>query len=262
MNDSNTESGADKTGEQNSSVSSENESTGSSAQSSSSSKPDNSSSSGSGSSSSKPGNSDNSGSSSSSSKPSNSGNSGSSSSSSKPGNSDNSGSNSSASKPSGGNSGSSHTATPKPTPKPTAKPTPKPTKKPAVHTHNFVDMGVQSVDWTYGGQEDTGPSNTTEEVSAVNACLECGYFLGTDGDKFADRYYDHIWGPNASSCGGAYSLRTVYARYHLLQCSDPDCGIYKRGKFAYYEYLMYFDGNENPPTEIILTNEQIKELGL
>ena len=123
-------------------------------------------------------------------------------------------------------------------------------------------MGVQSVDWTYGGQEDTGPSNTTEEVSAVNACLECGYFLGTDGDKFADRYYDHIWGPNASSCGGAYSFRTVYARYHLLQCSDPDCGIYKRGKFAYYEYLMYFDGNENPPTEIILTNEQIKELGL
>ena len=228
MSENNIDSGADKITEQGSNVSSESESTGSSAESSSASKPSDSSnenssasskpsSSQTGNSSSKPSNSsvnENSSLSDSNSSYINNSNS------SKPNHSGSIGNNSSSSKPSSG----SHTATP--------KPTPKPIPKPAAHTHKFVDMGVQSLDWTYGAQDNTGPTNTYEQVSGVNACLGCGYFLGNDSDKFAERYYDHIWGPDASSCGGAYTYANVYAHYHLLECSDPDCLNYKRGNLA------------------------------
>ena len=136
--------------------------------------------------------------------------------------------------------------------------------QPPVHTHNFVDVGVQSMDWSGTAEPgETGPTNTHEKVSVVNACLGCGFYYGNDeGELFADRYYDHIWGPNASDCGGAYTAATVYAHYHLLACTDPNCHSYRRGDFAYYEYTIYFDGFNNPGTRFILEDWQMKELGL
>lgn len=45
------------------------------------------------------------------------------------------------------------------------------------HTHNFIDVGVQAMDWS-GSPEPgySGPTNTMESVSATNACLGCGLF--------------------------------------------------------------------------------------
>ena len=136
--------------------------------------------------------------------------------------------------------------------------------QPPVHTHNFVDVGVQSMDWSGTAEPgETGPTNTHEKLSVVNACLGCGFYYGNDeGELFADRYYDHIWGPNASDCGGAYTAAMVYAHYYLLACTDPNCHSYRRGDFAYYEYTIYFDGFNNPGTRFILEDWQMKELGL
>ena len=116
------------------------------------------------------------------------------------------------------------------------------------------------MDWTYANDDPNydGPTNTHEKVNAANACVQCGYWFGS-GSDFENHYYDHIWGPDAADCGGAYSLRSIYACYHLLECS---CGAYRRGDLAHYEYYMYFNGNGNPPTHIILEEWQIKELGL
>ena len=109
-------------------------------------------------------------------------------------------------------------------------------------------------------QDNTGPTNTREQVSAANVCLSCGYFYGNDDDKFAERYIDHILGPNSSkNCTGAYTLTPIYACYHLLECS---CGTLKRGNFDHYEYLMYFNGTNNAATKFVLKDWQIKELGL
>ena len=97
-------------------------------------------------------------------------------------------------------------------------------------------------------------------MSAANVCLSCGYFYGNDDDKFAERYVDHILGPNSSkNCPGAYTLTPIYACYHLLECS---CGTLKRGNFDHYEYLMYFNGTNNAATKFVLKDWQIKELGL
>ena len=139
----------------------------------------------------------------------------------------------------------------------------KPSQSTDKHTHNFVDVGVQAMDWS-GSPEPgySGPTNTMESVSATNACLGCGLFFGRDSDKFMIRYYDHIWGPNASGCGGSYTAATIYACYHLLSCSDPDCHCYRRGDFAYYEYTVYLKGNNNPGKLFILEDWQIEELGL
>lgn len=136
----------------------------------------------------------------------------------------------------------------------------KPTEPPAKHTHHFVDVGVQALEWSAAQQDNTGPTNTREQVGAANVCLSCGYFYGNDDDKFAERYMDHILGPNSSqNCTGAYTLAPIYACYHLLECS---CGTLKRGKFDHYEYLLYFDGTSNPATKFVLKNWQSKELGL
>lgn len=133
----------------------------------------------------------------------------------------------------------------------------KPTDPPAKHTHHFVDVGVQALDWSAAQQDNTGPTNTREQVSAVNVCLSCGYFYG---NKFEERYIDHILGPNSSkNCTGAYTLVPIYACYHLLECS---CGTCKRGKFDHYEYLMYFNGTNNAATKFVLKDWQIQELGL
>lgn len=134
--------------------------------------------------------------------------------------------------------------------------------KPSVHTHHFVDVGVQSMDWTYAQEPGyTGPTNTREKVSAINACLRCGYYYGNDeGELFANRFAEHVFAPG--SCGGNYSLRTVYACYHLLECTTPGCYAYRRGKLDHYEYLMYFNGNGEEPTPFVLQDWQIKELGL
>lgn len=136
----------------------------------------------------------------------------------------------------------------------------KPTEPPAKHTHQFVDVGVQALEWSAAQQDNTGPTNTREQVSAVNVCISCGYFYGNDDDKFAERYIDHILGPNSSqNCTGAYTLAPIYACYHLLECS---CGTLKRGKFDHYEYLLYFNGTSNPATKFVLKDWQSKELGL
>lgn len=136
----------------------------------------------------------------------------------------------------------------------------KPTEPPAKHTHQFVDVGVQALEWSAAQQDNTGPTNTREQVSAVNVCISCGYFYGNDDDKFAERYIDHILGPNSSqNCTGAYTLAPIYACYHLLECS---CGTLKRGKFDHYEYLMYFNGTNNAATKFVLKDWQIQELGL
>lgn len=176
---------------------------------------------------------------------------------SEPNNPGNSEGGNSTSKPSSGNTGSSNSSGISGTS------SSMPTEKPVQHTHNFVDVGVQSMDWSNDiMHDDTGPTNTREKVSAVNTCIACGYYFGQEGDKFAERYYDHIWGPNCTDCGGAYTLSTVYACYHLLECSTPGCNTYKRGKLAYYKYEVFFDGNGNPPTDFILEDWQIEELGL
>ena len=136
-----------------------------------------------------------------------------------------------------------------------------PEKTPAPHKHNFVDAGVVAFDWTDGHKEPgyTGPTSTTEEVDGIYACVKCGCYYGTISGVWDVRYWNHA----ESECGcGAYSLRTVYAQYHLLECSTPGCYAYRRGKLAYYEYLMYFNGNGQMPTSFILKDWQIKELGL
>lgn len=136
--------------------------------------------------------------------------------------------------------------------------------QPSVHTHNFVDVGVKSMDWTYSPELGyTGPTRTREKVSAINACLGCGHYYGNDeGELFSNRYAEHIFVSNTSGCGGAYSLRTVYACYHLLECTTPGCYAYRRGDLDHYEYLIYFNGNGEEPTAFILEDWQIKELGL
>ncbi len=136
----------------------------------------------------------------------------------------------------------------------------KPTETPAKHTHHFVDVGVQALEWSAAQQDNTGPTNTREQVGAANVCLSFGYFYGNDDEKFTERYMDHIFGPNSSkNCPGAYTLTPIYACYHLLECS---CGILKRGNFDHYEYLMYFNGTNNAATKFVLKDWQIKELGL
>ena len=62
--------------------------------------------------------------------------------------------------------------------------------------------------------------------------------------------------------GGIYTAATIYACYHLLTCSDPDCHCYRRGAFAYYKYTVYLNGNTQPGTDFYLEDWQIKELGL
>ena len=101
-----------------------------------------------------------------------------------------------------------------------------------------------------------------EKVSAVNVCLGCGFFLGNDDELFATRYIDHIFKSNTTSCSGGYSLVNVYACYHLLRCSDPNCDSLRRGPFAYYKYMVYCNGTSNPGTDFYLNASQIAELGL
>ena len=142
-----------------------------------------------------------------------------------------------------------------------AKPENSTDTQPSVHTHNFVDVGVQSMDWTYAQEPGyTGPTNTREKVSAINACLRCGQYFGGE-EVFADRFFEHVFGPDAD-CDGNYSLRMVFVCYHLLECSTPGCYSYRRGDLDHYEYLIYFNGNGEEPTPFILEDWQIKELGL
>ena len=141
-----------------------------------------------------------------------------------------------------------------------SEPEEKPTD-PSEHVHNFVDVGVKPMDWTYSPEPGyTGPTNTLEAVNAINACLRCGQYFGGE-DVFVDRYFGHVHGPD-SVCKGTYSLRTVYACYHLLECSTPGCNAYRRGALDHYEYLIYFKGNGDEPTAFTLEDWQIEELGL
>ncbi len=132
-------------------------------------------------------------------------------------------------------------------------------EEPDIHTHTWTDLGTDiHMDWSGAAQEDTGYTSNAEDVTSINTCRNCGYFLGRDESLLAERLWEHI---ESSDCPGSYTLVPVTAVYHLYECSE--CGAYKRGDFAYYEYPAYPNGNFTlPPSYIHLTEDQIQELGL
>ena len=124
--------------------------------------------------------------------------------------------------------------------------------------HSWKNEGPIRMDWQYaGGPDDAGHTNTYAYVSDVILCGTCNYYLGADANEeiFAERYWKHFF-EDAVEENGSYTVVPVYAVFDLLECTE--CGRYKRGDFAFYEYWP--DSDEKNRVE--LNEAQIKELGL
>ena len=124
--------------------------------------------------------------------------------------------------------------------------------------HSWKNEGPIRMDWQYaGGPDDAGHTNTYAYVSDVILCGTCNYYLGADANEeiFAERYWKHFF-EDAVEENGSYTVVPVYAVFDLLECTE--CGRYKRGDFAFYEYWPSNDEKDR----VVLNETQIKELGL
>ncbi len=127
------------------------------------------------------------------------------------------------------------------------------------HTHNWVDMGPMYLDWSGTNQEDTGYTSSSEIATWIQEYRYCGFLYENTGNSFMDDFWTHSEEPGQH---GAYTSQPLWAVYHCLECSE--CGIYKRGALAYYEYPAFKDGimDTEHTYYIQLTAEQVAALGL
>ena len=124
--------------------------------------------------------------------------------------------------------------------------------------HSWKNEGPIRMNWQYaGGPDDAGHTNTYAYVSDVILCGTCNYYLGADANEeiFVERYWKHFF-EDAVEENGSYTVVPVYAVFDLLECTE--CGRYKRGDFAFYEYWPSNDEKDR----VVLNETQIKELGL